>query len=78
MSLRQVASDQRVGALYLVANGLADIVEKSPRAGRVDIGLNFGCEHGCNMRCLNGVGQNVLAIACPELESSEHGYQLLM
>ena len=76
VALRDVAADQGVRSLHLVVDGLTDVVQQAALLGLVDVGPDLGRKHRRQMRRLDRVVQDVLAVAGPILEPAQQLDQL--
>ena len=65
-----------MGALHLMIDGLAQIVKQTGPLGSLHIGTQLGGHHAGNVGHLDGVLQNVLAIAGAVMETAQHLHQL--
>ena len=71
--LRIIGADCRMGSFHLVIDGLADIVQESRPLRLLDVHLQFGRHHPRQMGNLDGMLEDVLGIARPELEAARAG-----
>ena len=58
----KIRAQLNVAALYLVVNGLAQIMEQSGALGKRHVDAELGCHQARDVRDLDGVVQNVLTI----------------
>ena len=71
--LEDAPSDLDVGALYLVIDRLADVVEEGAGLRDRDIRAELFGEHAGDVRHLDRVLEHVLPVARPEVEPAEDG-----
>ena len=76
MLAREVAADERVRALDLVRDGLADVVQQRGAAGGLGRGAELVGHHRRQVGALDRVGEHVLAVAGAELQAAEEAHQL--
>ena len=67
-----------VGALHLVVNGLADIVQQTRTLGGGHIGAQLRRHHAGDMGHLDGVLQHILAVAGAVMQAAQQLLQLRM
>ena len=72
----EVAADERVRALDLVRDGLADVVQQRRAAGGLGGGAELVGHHRRQVRALDGVREHVLAVARAVLQAAQDLDQL--
>ena len=70
-ALADVGADDRMRALHLVVDGLADVMQQAGLARHLDACAHLGRHRGAQVRHLHRVGQHVLAVAGAELEAAQ-------
>ena len=73
---RQLAAHERVRALALVRDRLADVVQQRGAGGAARVGAQLGGQHRREPRALDRVVQHVLAVARAELEPAQQLHEL--
>ena len=76
VAARHRGADLGVGALDLVADGLADVVQERRPLGRLDRDAELGGDRAGDLRRLDQVVEHVLAVGGPEAQPAEHLEQL--
>ncbi len=73
-----VCADLGVRAFYLVAHRLADVVQHRAHLGELDVGAQFGGQHGGDVRGLHRVGELILAVAGAVFQAAQQLHQFGM
>src|SRR4051794_9372445 len=76
VAARQLAADERVRALDLVRDRLADVMEQGGARGGPRVAAELGRQHRPEVRALDRVGKHVLAVARAVVQPPEELRQL--
>ena len=72
----QLRADGHMGALGLVVNGFADVMEQSRAARHDRIDADFGGHESGNKRDFGGMFKGILPVACAVAQTTEHFDQI--
>ncbi len=74
--LQNRAPDLNMRTLYLMADGFADVVQKSGFFSQIGVRADFRSDGRGQMRHFHRMKQNILAVAGAESQTAEHSNEL--